>query len=147
MPVKNATEFVILCENTLGYNPDETKDLWKARAIMAGRLKRAIAQKPTLYTWANLELAVEMLRRQRQPIQSPLFVLYKVEEALKAAPEATPPKPLAELVEQAVAAERSQPALTSASWVSQLTRAVGKYRQETYDEWRAERGHLFGITS
>lgn len=142
MTVKNATEFVVLCENTLGYNPDPTKELWKARSIMAGRLNKAIKAKPHLYTWENLELAVELLRRQRQPVASPMFVLYKVEEALKAA-AAAQIRPLGELIDEAVAAERSLPQ-PSQDWIDQLTRAVGKYRKDALDEWQAERGHLFG---
>jgi hypothetical protein len=142
MAVKNATEFVVLCENTLGYNPDPTKELWRARSIMAGRLNKAIKAKPLLYTWANLELAVELLRRQRQPVASPMYVLYKVEEALKAA-AAAQVRPLGELVDEAIAAERALPE-PDERWVQQLTRAVGKYRQDALDEWRAERGHLIG---
>ena len=145
MTVKNATEFVLLVENTLGWVPDESLELWKARAIMAGRLKKAMAKKPSLYTWENLELAVELLRRQRQPVKSPIFVLYKVEEALKAA-VVEQQRPLGDLIDEAIATERSQPSLTSQDWIDQLTRAVGKYRQDAYDEWRAERGHLFGVT-
>ncbi len=144
MTVKNATEFVVLCENTLGWVPDETKELWKARSIQAGRLNKAIKKNPALYTWPNLELAVELLRRRRQPIKSPMFVLYVVEDALRLARQEQA-RPLADLVDEAIAFEHSQPALTSHSWIGQLTRAVGKYRQDAYDEWKAERGHLFGV--
>ncbi len=146
MTVKNATEFVVHCENTLGWVPDETKELWKARSIQAGRLNKAVKKNPALYTWANLELAVELLRRRRQPIKSPMFVLYVVEEALRLAREEQA-RPLGELVEEAIAAEYSKPELTSQDWIGQLTRAVGKYRQDAYDEWKAERGHLFGVRS
>jgi hypothetical protein len=146
MTVKNATEFVVHCENTLGWVPDETKELWKARSIQAGRLNKAIKTKPHLYTWANLELAVEYLRRKRQPIKSPMFVLYVVEDALRLASQESA-RPLADLIDEAIRLERAQPALTSDSWVGQLTRAVGTYRPDAYDEWKAERGHLFGVTS
>lgn len=146
MTVKNATEFVVHCENTLGYVPDETKELWKARSIQAGRLNKAIKTKPQLYTWANLELAVEYLRRKRQPIKSPLFALYVVEDALRLARQEQD-RPLGELIDEALHFERANSALTSHSWVDQLTRAVGKYRQDAYDEWKAERGHLFGLSA
>ena len=140
--IRHATDFIIHCENTLGWVPDETKELWKARSIQAGRLNKAIAKKPSLYTWENLELAVEFLRRKRQPIKSPMFVLYVVEDALRAAQEAQV-RPLGEQIDEAIAAEYSQPELTSMTWVDQLSRSVGQYRQDTLTEWRAERGHLF----
>lgn len=142
MPVKNATDLVILCENRLGYVPDETKELWKARAIQAGRLNKAIAKDPLL-TWENLELAVEYLFRKRQPIKSPLYVTYVVKDALKLAAETSKPRPIGELIDEAIALEQAQrPSREQESWLGQLTRAAGSYRQATYDEWYAERGHL-----
>ena len=145
MTITNATGLVVLCENRLGWVPDQTKELWKARAIQAGRLNKAIAKNPALYTWHNLELAVELLFRQRQPIQSPMFVLYQVEEAVKLAAKQAEPRPLGELIDEAIAVEQAQPSSQQHNWVGQLTRAVGSYRRDAYDEWLAERGHLLGV--
>lgn len=140
MTVRNATEFVVLCENALGWVPDPNVSLHKARMVMAGRLKREIAKDPHKMTWANLELAVEMLRRKRQPIKSPLYVTYKVDEALQESNRPAPVRPLGELIDQAVAREQDSADERSAYWLGRLTRAAGKYRQEAYDEWAAERG-------
>lgn len=140
MTVKNAMQFVELCENTLGWVPDSSKPLLTARRIMAGRLKQAIAKDPGKLTWHNLELAVEMLRRRRQPITSPVYVIYKVDEALEMAHAPAPARPLGDLMEKALAVEMALDTDESRYWVGRLVRAQGDARREVYDEWHAERG-------
>lgn len=139
MTVRTATEFVEMCENVLGWTPDSSKPLWKARQIMAGRVNKTRASNPTLYSWLNLELTVEWLRRKRQMIQSPLFVFYKVEEAVREANRPEPPRPLTDLIAAALADEMMNPT-PSDFWVGRLTRSAGLARQDVYDEWVAERG-------
>lgn len=140
MTVKNATELVVHIENTLGWTPDTDRmPLWKARAVEAGKLNAAIRKNPKLLTWVNLELAVEYLRRKRQPVKSPVGVTYFVEKALdKAHQEAS--RPLGELVDEALRAEYSRNDDLTNLWVTRLIRAEGNARAEVYAEWQQERG-------
>lgn len=137
MTVRNATEFVVLCENTLGWVPDTTQPLWKARVVMAGRVNRAIKKDPARFTWHNLELAVALLRRERQPIKSPLYVFYHVDDAVAAA-LSQEARPLGERIDEAIAACQAEPSEQAQYWVGRLTRASGPARQDVYDQWHTE---------
>lgn len=139
MTAHNATELVVLCENALGWVPDSSMPLWKARSIQAGRLKTAVAKDPRKLTWHNLELAVELLRRERQTISSPMFVIYKVDEALRLA-QAPVSRPIGELIDAAIGREMAAPTERGSYWVGRFSRAVGKARLEVHAEWFAERG-------
>lgn len=137
MTVRNATELVVLIENTLGWTPPDDVPLWKSRAREAGKINAAIKRNPKLHSLANLELAVEYLRRKRQPVKSPVGVIYAVEKALEDA--AAPPvqRPLGELIDSALAWEHEHELPDSAKWIGWLTRASGNARQGVYDEWVA----------
>lgn len=137
MTVRNATELVVLIENTLGWTPPDHLPLWKSRSVEAGKINRQVEANPRLYTWHNLELAVEYLRRKRQPVKSPVGVIYAVEKALEDA--AAPPvqRPLGELIDSALAWEHEHELPDSAKWIGWLTRASGNARQGVYDEWVA----------
>ena len=137
--VKNAIEFVQLVENTLGWAPplDDTTPLFKRRAIEAGKVKSKIAKNPTLYTWHNLELAVEYLRRKRQGVKSPVGVLYKVEQAIAAANAPAPISSVGEDINRAIEVELSHGKEGSEDWVGRLIRADGPGRREVLDAWQA----------
>lgn len=144
--IKNATEFVKMVENTLGWAPplESTKPLWQVRSIEAGKVNRKIATNPNLYTWHNLELAVEYLRRRRQPVKSPVGVLFKVEAALGEANAPAPISNLGDEINRAIEVELSHAREGHEEWVGRLIRADGSARRDVLDTWRAERGPLYG---
>lgn len=133
----NATEFCEHVENTLGWEPPELKPGqpgWKRYMGEAAKLNRKIKTRPDLYTWDNLLLTVEWLRRQRKAA-GPTGVCWFVVEALKEAPA---PDPLSDrltgevfdaLTEAMVAGEPD--------WVETLARATGSARHQVLIDWRA----------
>jgi hypothetical protein len=86
---KNFRDFCIRVENTLGWSHDRSMPRWRALSIEASRLRRKMDTDPALFTWPNLELAVELLRREQREVASPTAVCWHVERALAlaAAPE------------------------------------------------------------
>lgn len=135
----NATEFVELVENTLGWDPGVTPDRphWKALMGEAAKVNRKIKTNPTLYSWDNLVVTVAWLRRHKRSL-SPLGVIAAVEDALKAAGPA-----------EAVSSDLSGQihlALTTAflegdtDWVERLARATGPARLDVLMRWEASRG-------
>lgn len=140
MTVTKTTDLVTLISNQLGWAPplDDNRPPWKVKATEASKLSRGIAKDPALYTFANLELAVEYMRRKHITPHSPLAVLTFVKPALKAA-NTVEVRPLGELVDEAIAYEYEQQAPGWEKWASRLTNAFGAYRQEVYDAWRADR--------
>lgn len=140
MTVKNATQLLLLIENQLGWVPqydDETKPLWKARAIHAGRINKKIKENPKLYTWANLELAVELIRRKREIIRGPLAVFFWVEEALELSNTPAVVRPLDVLITEAERIEHERADDESPTWLRRFSRALGNGRQGVYDDWVA----------
>lgn len=129
---------VQLCEQELGWVPDPAVALWRARMVAAGRLNQAIKKDPLRLTRRNLELAVALLRRERQPIASPMLLVHKVDEAVKAA-AAEPQQSVSQLMEAAVAQEMGMGDARASFWIGRLTRAAGSGRTQVYEQWRAER--------
>lgn len=136
MTVRNATEFVELVENTLGWEPPVTKPRWRALMVEAGKVKRRIAGDPELYSWANLELTVRWLRQQGKPV-TPVGVCWFVPDAIAAAPASEVTSALAGRVHQAVveAMVAGEP-----DWVERLARATGDARRAVLADWEAHRG-------
>ena len=140
MTVKNATELLQLIENTLGWTPNvtETTPRWRAVANMAGRINKKVKTNPQLYTWENLELAVNFLWKARQAVYSPMLVFSVVEQAV-AEKHHEPPRPLGVQVEDALRLEYEIDDAQSHLWISRLSRAFGTYRADVLAEWRAAR--------
>lgn len=143
MSARMPMDIVRKCENVLGWDPSQSgkKDPDKQRRIMAKLLRDRMVANPRTITIANLELAVEYLHRQRQPIRSPLFLPYVVPDALKLAHQPIPATPIAVQIETALRQEKQtldDP--RSHYWIGRLNRSRGKGREETLAEWRAERG-------
>lgn len=139
MNVKNATEFIIKCENLLGWCPPDDKPLWKARAIEAGKLNKKIKTDPKLYTWHNLELALSMSVAEREPITSPVALCWRVERALRKAEETAsytdPEFECQRAVEWELGQESSDERIY---WVGRFTRVHGgTARRELLNEWKA----------
>lgn len=144
MTVKNVAELVLLCENVLGWTPASGVPLVRARKALAQRLTNEMRKQPQKLTLRNLELTVELLRRERAPIRSPLFLIHRVDDAIAAANAVPPVTPIAERIEAALAIERAKAEFDDRAdhWVDRLIRVRGPYRAEVYAEWHAERGGL-----
>lgn len=133
-------QLVKACENVLGWTPPASMPLTTARTIAARRLGKEMAKDPERLTPRNLELAIELCRRQRQQIKSPLYLIYKVDEAVAAANVATAQSDIATLMEQAIAFEMdSDPSEEREYWLGRLVLARGRFRDEVYAEWAAAR--------
>lgn len=132
--MKNATEFVTAVENTLGWcPPEDDRPRWKVIAIEAGKVNRKIKTNPALYTWDNLQLALELLRRERREVKSPAAVLWHVERALKQAAVVEVVEDIdvaiSDAVDEAMDAGEYE-------WADRLVRARGTGRQRVLDEWK-----------
>lgn len=132
-------EFV---EGQLGWEPDPTKERWKALMTEAGKLKRKRATNPELYSWENLALTVEWLRRRHHVVSTPTSVCWKVEAALKASATPVTPVVVVDVAKEIVAAiewEQTQDRMGKAHWIHALTRAAGSGRADVLAEWRRAR--------
>ena len=128
--MKNATEFCKAVEARLGWLAPEGPAYQRYR-IEVGKVNRKIATNPTLYTWRNLELAIELLSREKKS-RNPMGVFAHVERAVELAVE--PESDIETQIREAIRHEthRGDPA----GWVTRLNRAMGHYRVEALREWR-----------
>ena len=129
--LNTVTDFVIHVENQLGWTPTVTEKtpLFKARNIEVAKLKRKIAEKPSLYTWHNLLTTVEYCRRKQIRVASPVAVCWKVEKALKEIGPEAPVSPVAERIQKAIAWEQAHSLPGREDWIGMLTRAAGDARE------------------
>lgn len=150
MVAKTALDIVKLCENQLGWIPPSGMPIWRARALHAGILTKAMTKHGA--SIEDLELTIELCQRERWPITTPAALVHKVEKAreLSNAPSTTTvPKAsggykrvvhevtdLAAAVDTAVAWEQMNEDHFSLGWITRLVRAVGDYRGEVLDEWK-----------
>ncbi|MGZ4745628.1 MAG: hypothetical protein ACXVYY_00960 [Oryzihumus sp.] len=145
MTVRTATQFCLLVECRLGWDPyrlakEQGKDVYKIRGAEAGKINKKVATDPGLYSWENLELAVAYLFRKRIPVQTPTAVCWYVEEALKLAERREPLDDLGARVTQAIATEMARDDAGSQEWIGRLARSTGVGREEVLAQWRQERG-------
>lgn len=128
------TAYVQLVENKLGwqapFGPEHVRYQSEARKVS---LK--ISTDPELYTWRNLELAVEYLRRQKIT-RSPVGVFHFVPTALQLGVEVE--TDLEDRIREVVNYEvkRGDPD----GWADRFARCTGIHRGEAYDEWCGRRG-------
>lgn len=127
----NATEFCQLVENRLGWEPPQGLPSWNRYRVAAAQVNTKVASNPSLFTWENLSLAVELLVREKQS-RSPVGVFAHVDRALDLALD--PEEDLDEEIRKVVAYETllGDPA----GWASRLTRAQGTFRREALTEWK-----------
>lgn len=134
--------FVIYVENTLGWDAvlSQKVPLFKARNVEAGILTKKMATNPRLYTWDNLALAVEYLRRQRKPVKSPTAVLWHVETAIKAANQPAKVTTVQAEIDEALAWEYNHALPDHVEWIGRLVRAgFGPGQRDVLVEWKAAR--------
>lgn len=137
MPVKTATDLVVMVENTLGWLPDHMRygSVWKARSIEAGKINKKLKANPQV-TLADLELALEYCWRKREPVASPVALFWRVDDAKAMANEPSTISVLSATVETAVEWEMSHDMPEKELWVGRLTRAHGSARDDVLRDWR-----------
>jgi hypothetical protein len=133
MTINSATEFCKLVEARLGWAPPDFGPPYTRYQTEAAKVKRKVAKDPFLYTWANLELAVELCVREKRHIVNPLGVFYHVTRAVEMANTDD------DAVEAAIqAAMRVEGILGDPDgWVVRFSRAQGHYRLQALREWEA----------
>ena len=134
MAARTATDIVVLCENVLGWLPDDNVPIWKARAVHAGRLKKAMVKHNV--TLAQLELAVQYCWKKREPIKTPAGLVFKVARALELANEPVAVVDIEVAVAEAIQWERDNEDHFTLGWIRRLTRAVGDYRNDVLKDWK-----------
>jgi hypothetical protein len=127
----NATQFVHLVESRLGWSPRVGTSHWRAVSIEAHRVKAKVETDPTLYTWENLALAVELLAKEKKP-RTPLGVFAHVQRALDLAMdhEDDVEAEIREVMKFEVM--RGDPQ----GWAVRFARADGGYRRMLLREWQ-----------
>lgn len=136
MSAKNWVEIVRYCENTLGWTPKG--DLARGRTAAASALKKA-AEKNPLVTLQNLEYAIEYSRRKKLPITYPTALVYRIEDALREAPDEVNQGDVAQQVEDAIAWELSHKTFGHEAWLARLLQAHGPGRRTVLKEWKEAR--------
>lgn len=126
-----AIEFCELVEGRLGWEVPTRLPRWRAMTTEAGKVNKKIATNPTLYTWDNLCLAVELLAREKLS-RSPVGVFSHVDRALDLALDSE--HDVEDQIREAVTYEtrRGDPH----GWGTRFARASGHYRRLILAEWR-----------
>lgn len=127
---RDTRRFMLMVQNRLGWVPTNDFALEATEKKVAARM----AEQPVTYNLRNLTLAVELLAREKET-RSPLGVFAHVPRALSLARETE--SDIETLIHEAV---RTELALGDPDgWVVRFARAIGPYRADVYDEWRAGR--------
>jgi hypothetical protein len=129
--VKTVTEFCKRVESRLGWVPPAHGPKYSRYYTTSNRVARKMSENPSLYTFHNLELAIELLAQERKP-RTPLGVFAHVERALALAAEDE--MDVEVMIREACTYEeqRGDPQ----GWVTRFSRASGDYRAEALQEWR-----------
>lgn len=125
-----ALQFCHLVENRLGWSPHPKAAPLKVFRSTALVVTEKIETNPTLYTWHNLLLAVELLASERET-RSPMGVFAHVERALllsRVDGTDTDAK-----IQHAIKVERHRG--DPDGWIVRFARASGRWRTEAYEEW------------
>lgn len=130
-----ALAFLQVVENTLGWDPGKRGSRRRGQELYVGKVLDKIATNPQLYTWDNLGLAVELVRRKRHVIQSPLNVFSFVEEAVELA-YVPIERPLDEEMAEATRLEYSRTDPDAELWLMRLARAADHARADVLQMWR-----------
>jgi len=132
--VHTATEFVQRVENVLGWTPAGSG--WKARTVEAAKVNKRISEDPALYSWVHLELAVELMRRERRCV-APLTVMSHVKRALELAPVTERADAIDAQIQEIASVQRAKG--DPGGWADRLLRARGAGRQRALDDFAAAR--------
>lgn len=131
MNANTPTAFVKHVEASLGWEPP-TGPEWKRYQGEARKVATKRATNPGLYSFENLRLAVQLLRRERKE-RTPVGVFSHVERALDLRLDVE--TDIEQDIRSAIRLEarRGNPD----GWCERLTRAQGYYRKAALEEWQA----------
>ncbi len=133
MTIRTATQYIELVENRLGWESPEGPQFLRYQPE-ARKVTLKMTTDPELYTFRNLELAVELLAREKVT-RSPVGVFAHVERALEAAREIEPDMELRIREVCDIEVKRGDPD----GWVTRFARASGKYRGQALDDYETSR--------
>lgn len=133
MTSKNWVDVVIATENNLGWLP--RGNVHRARAREASKLSKA-AESNVKVTFANLDLAIAMLRKRKQPVKTPYGLVYHIDEALELAYIPPPVSDLSAQIRAALDAEHARDDEDSKEWIGRLVRSQGSGRQGALAAWK-----------
>lgn len=126
------TTFCQLVETRLGWSPPRPElPSWRRYMSEAAKVKRKVAADPVRYTWHNLQLAVELLVREKTS-RTPIGVFAYVDRAL--ARSAIPDEQIDGQIAEAIQLETAVG--DPHDWVGLLTRARGRFRLEVLTRWQ-----------
>lgn len=140
-----ALDIVILAENRLGLtlslenSRGNSIPLWKARMIESKKLTKKMAVNPNLYSFLNLELAIEYCRKKKIDISSTLALCSFVNEALRVSAEKMPTTSIDKSIALALIRESEINDSDSEYWTLRLQRVDEEMKENVYDEWREAR--------
>lgn len=135
--------YVLYVEGRLGWSglAGTTEQRRKFLIVETSKVKRRIATAPELYTWKNLQLAVDHMHREHLYGYGPMGAFAFVAEAVKADRRSREAKPtdLGKAVQDAIALEQDMQLDGHEHWIRRLVRSSGPARQEVLDEWATDR--------
>jgi hypothetical protein len=115
------------------------------RNVLINRLNKAIAENPRI-TLESLELAVEFSWQKRMPIQSPMSLCSRVDDALAWASVPEVKTPMETRRFAALQNEMGSGLPDSDTWVQKLQRAYGDGLEIVLEEWENARRVAFNLT-
>jgi hypothetical protein len=102
--------------------------------VESRKVEENIADNPDLFTWDNLQAAVELLASERKPSR-PSGVFVHVPRALNRVRDEEMDLDIDIRQAMTIEAAKGDPD----GWVERLSRAVGVYRAEALHEWKKAR--------
>jgi hypothetical protein len=125
-------DIIIDCENSLGWARPAGEE-WKVRALQHHILRKAMIKRHL--TDRDLRLSLNLCKRRRQPITSPLELLTYVEEAREMGREDLPSSDLDTRIRAAIDWELGHADEHMQYWVNRMTRSTGPVRAMVLTEW------------
>jgi hypothetical protein len=129
-------EIVLAAERYLGWIAPRGMALWQARQAEVKKLKHAM--KKVGVTTTDVAFALEMSRRQRNPVDSPAALVWRVEQARELAVDERRVE-LDVQIQEAIDFEMDVQMDGWDQWVSRLSRCSGQMRREVFNEWAEQR--------
>lgn len=130
-------EIVVRCETVLGWTHPQGVRPWKARQAALAQLKHAMAKKHV--SVEEVAFALELSRREKNPVDSPAALVWRVERANEVAVETRKPADLSVQIQEAIDFEMDQQMHGWEQWVSRLSRCAAQMRREVFEEWASQR--------
>lgn len=140
--VTTLTDIVNMCENQLGVMIDHpTKPRWRVVQVEVGKLKRTQRKHWRDLAVDDLRNVVEWCATNKEPLESPVGLVYLSERALEERDERLEPpeRDIDWNIRRAIECEHRIDDVVSQYWIGRLTRARGKARKTVFNDWYTER--------